>query len=167
MLMTFASEHLHNLTSARRLAVHSTRLNPIARAGTRFDGHLFTSFDSIKPLRPESAIGNQREAAAAIYRFGRLSVGAAFAVRPARNRLAVEGTQVNASPLPLAGAHESRGRAQSRVARHNGGLDIVMQDVVRSLGPIESLLGVSLTAAASEFVTITARPALARALSWT
>ena len=60
--MTFASEHLHNLTSARRLAVHSTRLNPIARAGTRFDGHLFTSFDSIKPLRPESAIGNQREA---------------------------------------------------------------------------------------------------------
>ena len=42
-----------------------------------------------------------------------------------------------------------------------------MQDVVRSLGPIESLLGVSLTAAASEFVTITARPALARALSWT
>ena len=33
MLMTFASEHLHNLTSARRLAGDSTRLNPIARAG--------------------------------------------------------------------------------------------------------------------------------------
>jgi len=47
MLMAFATEHLEDLTSVRRLPVHATRLNPVTgtRAGfSRIRGHLFTSF---------------------------------------------------------------------------------------------------------------------------
>ncbi len=47
-------------------------------------------------------------------------------------------------------AHE-RGRRIDR----NGGADVVVQDVVKSFGPIQALRGVSVTVAASEFITIT------------
>jgi hypothetical protein len=65
MLVALAAKYLEDLSPARRLAVHSTGLNPITRPGAgvkRCSGHLFTSFDAIKPLRPEVAIGGQREA---------------------------------------------------------------------------------------------------------
>ena len=68
-LMAFAAEHLKNLTPARRLAVHATALNPVTRPRVkRFRGRLFTSFGTIKPLRPEVALGGNAKAAAEIYR---------------------------------------------------------------------------------------------------
>ena len=70
MLVSFAAEHLDDLSSARRLAVHATRLNPVTHAGAGVNGlirHQFTSFDSIKPLGPELGIGDRAKPAAAIY----------------------------------------------------------------------------------------------------
>jgi len=73
MLVSFAPEHLDDLSSARRLAVHATGLNPVTCAGAGFNGlgrHLFTSFAAIKPLGPELAIGDGAKPAAVIYGYG-------------------------------------------------------------------------------------------------
>jgi hypothetical protein len=70
MLVSFAAEHLDDLSSPRRLAVHAKRLNPVTHAGAGVNDlirHQFTSFDSIKPLGPELGIGDRAKPAAAIY----------------------------------------------------------------------------------------------------
>ena len=61
------------------------------------------------------------------------------------------------APLgPLTVVHRSGGRSERRIVRgDDGGVDVVVRDVVKSYGPIRALRGVSLTVAASEFVTIT------------
>jgi putative ABC transport system ATP-binding protein len=48
-----------------------------------------------------------------------------------------------------------RRRSGRFVAKPGGGADVVVRNVVRSFGPIHALRAVSLTVAASEFVTIT------------
>ena len=71
MLVSFAAEHLDNLSSARRLAVHATSLNPVSGAGAGLNWlgrQEFTSFDAIKPLGPEFGIGDDAKPAAVIYR---------------------------------------------------------------------------------------------------
>ncbi len=55
----------------------------------------------------------------------------------------------------LAARRGARRRSRRRVAVHEGGADVVVADVVKSYGPIRALRGVSLTLAASEFVTVT------------
>ncbi len=70
MLVSFAAEHLDDLSSARRLAVHTMRLDPVTYAGDGFNGlirHQFTSFDAIKPLGPELGIRERAKAGAVIY----------------------------------------------------------------------------------------------------
>lgn len=70
MLVSFAAEHLDDLSSARRLAVHAMRLNPVTYVGAGFNGlirHQFTSFDAIKPLGPQLGIGDRAKPAAVIY----------------------------------------------------------------------------------------------------
>jgi hypothetical protein len=70
MLVSFAAEHLDDLSSARRLAVYAMRLNPVTYAGAGFNGlirHQFTSFDAIKPLSHELVIGGRAKPAVAIY----------------------------------------------------------------------------------------------------
>lgn len=70
MLVSFAAEHLDDLSSARRLAVHAMRLNPVTYAGAGLNGlirHQFTSFDAIKPLGPQLRIGDRAKPAAVIY----------------------------------------------------------------------------------------------------
>jgi putative ABC transport system ATP-binding protein len=55
-----------------------------------------------------------------------------------------------------AARHEARRRATARPLRgHDGGADVVVEELCKSFGPIDALRGVSLTVAASEFVTIT------------
>lgn len=51
--------------------------------------------------------------------------------------------------------HRFRERFERRPALHEGGADILAEDVVRSFGPINALRRVSLAVEASEFVTIT------------
>jgi putative ABC transport system ATP-binding protein len=46
-------------------------------------------------------------------------------------------------------------RAQSIQTERTGGADVAVHDVVKTFGPIQALRGVSMTVAASEFVTIT------------
>jgi hypothetical protein len=61
MLVAFAAEDLDDLSSARGLAVHATGLDPVTCAGFGFNGlggHPITSFDAIKPLGHELAIGD-------------------------------------------------------------------------------------------------------------
>lgn len=70
MLVSFAAEHLDDLSSARRLAVYATGLNPVTHAGAGVNElirHQFTSCDSVKPLGPELGIGDRAKPAAAIY----------------------------------------------------------------------------------------------------
>ena len=56
---------------------------------------------------------------------------------------------------PLTVALRSRGQTDRPLRAPDGGADVVARDVVKSFGPIQALRGVSLTVAASEFVTIT------------
>jgi ABC-type sugar transport system ATPase subunit len=56
--------------------------------------------------------------------------------------------------LPSLG-HRTRERSEHHLAAPDGGADILVEDVVKSFGPINALRGVSLAVAASEFVTIT------------
>ena len=56
---------------------------------------------------------------------------------------------------PLTVALRSRGQTARPLWTPDGGVDVVARDVVKSFGPIQALRGVSLTVAASEFVTIT------------
>jgi putative ABC transport system ATP-binding protein len=51
--------------------------------------------------------------------------------------------------------HRPRGRSERRIVRDDGGVDVIVRDVVKSYGPIRALRGVSLAVVASEFVTIT------------
>jgi ABC-type lipoprotein export system ATPase subunit len=51
--------------------------------------------------------------------------------------------------------HRVRERFERRPAVHEGGADVLVQDVVRSFGPINVLRGVSRAVEASECVTIT------------
>ena len=55
----------------------------------------------------------------------------------------------------LAVGHRARESSQRHSAGPDGGADVAVLDVVRSFGPIHALRSVSLTVAASEFVTIT------------
>jgi hypothetical protein len=108
MLVAFAPEHLEDLSSARRLAVHATSLNPITRlraAIKQFRGHQLTSFDLIKPLRPEVAIGGQRDASRGdlpmrARRQGRVisSVPAATSNTPARRPASIRPAQRRTIP---------------------------------------------------------------------
>ena len=56
---------------------------------------------------------------------------------------------------PLTVARRSRGQIERPGTTPGGGVDVVARDVVKSFGPIQALRGVSLTVAASEFLTIT------------
>ncbi len=70
MLVSFAAEHLDDLSSARRLAVHAMRLNPVTYVGGGFNRlirHQFTSFDTIKPLDPQLGIRDRAKPAAVVY----------------------------------------------------------------------------------------------------
>ena len=58
-------------------------------------------------------------------------------------------------PGAQAAAGRSAGARPATGSPPRSGADIVVQDVVKSFGPIKALRGVSLTVAASEFVTIT------------
>jgi putative ABC transport system ATP-binding protein len=51
--------------------------------------------------------------------------------------------------------HRAHERSERRLAVHEGGAEVIVQDVVKSFGPINALRGVTLAVAASEFVTIT------------
>jgi putative ABC transport system ATP-binding protein len=62
---------------------------------------------------------------------------------------------VSALRRPLTVARRSRGRIERPRTTPGGGVDVVARDVVKSFGPIQALRGVSLTVAASEFVTVT------------
>jgi len=62
---------------------------------------------------------------------------------------------VSALRHPLTVARRSRGQTDHPLRAPDGGVDVVARDVVKSFGPIQALRGVSLTVAASEFVTIT------------
>jgi putative ABC transport system ATP-binding protein len=50
--------------------------------------------------------------------------------------------------------HRNREQVETAGGDHGGGVDVAARDVVKSFGPIRALRGVSLTVAASEFVTI-------------
>jgi putative ABC transport system ATP-binding protein len=62
---------------------------------------------------------------------------------------------VSALRHPLAVARRSRGQIEPARTTPGGGFDVVARDVVKSFGPIWALRGVSLTVAASSFMTIT------------
>ena len=87
--MSFSAEHLDDLSSARRPAVHATSLDPVTCAGVAvtcagvgFNGlrrHPFTSFGAITAPGPEFAIGDGAKPAPVIY--GMFAPGAEAGVR--------------------------------------------------------------------------------------
>ena len=72
MLVSFAAEHLDDLSSARCLAVHAAGLEPVTCAGacSVVGRHASTSFDAIQPLGPALGIGDGTKPAAVTYGCG-------------------------------------------------------------------------------------------------
>jgi hypothetical protein len=106
MLVSFAAEHLDDLSSARRLAVHATGLDPVTYAGAWFHGlgrHVFTSFDAIKSLGREPGIGDGSKPAAVIY-------GCALRRRSSRS---------GSRPRDRRGANDHRSPRPSSTARRD------------------------------------------------
>ena len=86
MLVSFAAEHLDDLSSARRLAVHAVRLNPVTYADIGFNGlirHQFTSFYVIEALGPRLGIGDRAKVAAVIYGCAARAQKQSFRIRAA------------------------------------------------------------------------------------
>jgi hypothetical protein len=121
MLVSFAAEHLDDLSSARRLAVHAMRLNPVTCADAGFNGlirHQFTSFAAIKPLGHQLGIGGRPKPAAVIYRCASLAQKQSFRIRAAIRPVPATTSRTRPSArarfAELSRSDDGAGRARAR-----------------------------------------------------